>query len=74
MLSHSPYHSSPFKIGRILGILIIGIGVLQVLSLMNYYVPPISEEIVMWGTAGGALIGGINLLIARHGMHGGLFR
>ena len=63
-------HRKPFGFGKLLGIIIIVFGALQVLSLLNYSIPPVPKTIILWATGVGSIVGGLRLLIQpRHGIH-----
>ena len=63
-------HKKPFGLGKLLGIIIIVFGTLQILSLLNYFISPVPKTIILWATGVGSIIGGLRLLIQpRHGIH-----
>jgi len=73
MRHYSGMHSSGGGLKKILGIIILAAGIVQIMVLVGYIdqnrIPII---ILQWGTAVGAALGGMYLLFANNGMsHGG---
>ena len=58
---------SGFGVGNILGIIFLFVGVLLILSLMNYNLPMVqgNSQILQYGAAIGSILGGISMTFKK---------
>ncbi len=64
-----PTQGSSFRVGNILGFLFVLIGILLVLSLMNFSLPVKLENfsaILQYGAAIGSILGGLSMLFKKN--------